>query len=282
MTSMPLQLNLSNKLFDLTTPIVMGILNVTPDSFYKGNRFTSDKGILNCTEKIISDGGTIVDIGGYSTRPSASLIGQDEEIRRVSDACEIILKKFPNIIISIDTFRSAVVREIVKNYNIAIVNDIGGGTLDNLMFETIADMKVAYILMHTRGNPKTMQSLTNYSDVVSDVILFLEKRIAQLHLLGVTNVIIDPGFGFAKTLDQNYAILNKLSHFKALNTPILAGISRKSMIYSLLETNADEALNGTTAANMLALIGGASILRVHDIKEAVQAIQIFNKYKFCE
>lgn len=278
MSSTALQINLNNKLIDLSTPIVMGILNTTPDSFFKGSRFVSDKGILKCVEKIVSEGGSLIDIGGYSTRPQAETVTDDEEIRRVSEALEIILKRFPDVLISVDTFRSTVAREVVRNYKVAMINDIGGGTLDPLMFETIADLKVAYVLMHTRGTPQTMQYKTEYDDMVADVFRFLEKRIAQLRLFGVNDIIIDPGFGFAKTGDQNFELLKKLSYFRELNVPILAGLSRKSMIYKLLSTDAEGALNGTTAANVLALMGGASILRVHDVKEAFQAIEIYKAY----
>jgi len=278
MNSKALQINLNDKLIDLSTPIVMGILNTTPDSFFKGNRFVSDKGILKCVEKIVSEGGSLIDIGGYSTRPQADVVTDEEEIRRVSEALEIIMKKFPDVYISVDTFRSTVVREVVRNYKVAMINDIGGGTLDPLMFETIADLKVAYVLMHTRGTPQTMQSKTEYDDLMADVFRFLEKRIAQLRLFGVNDIIIDPGFGFAKTGDQNFELLKKLSYFKELNVPVLAGLSRKSMIYTLLDTDAEGALNGTTAANMLALLGGASILRVHDVKEAFQTIEIYKAY----
>ncbi len=275
MSFIPLQLNLNQKLVDLDTPLVMGIVNVTPDSFYKGNRFTSDRGILSCVEKILEDGGSIVDVGGYSTRPTSDIVSQDEEIKRVSEALEIILKKFPDTVISVDTFRSSVVRHVVKNFRIAIINDVGGGTLDDLMYETIADLQVAYILMHMRGTPHTMQSFTDYDDVVSDVLKFLEKRIARLRFLGVNDIIVDPGFGFAKTQEQNLQLLSKLSYFKTLKVPVLAGLSRKSMLYNLLGTDATQALNATTAANMLALVGGASILRVHDVKEAVETVRIF-------
>jgi len=278
MNSKALQINLNDKLIDLSTPIVMGILNATPDSFFKGSRFVSDKGILKCVEKIVSEGGSLIDIGGYSTRPQADVVTDEEEIRRVSEALEIILKKFPDVYISVDTFRSTVVREVVRNYKVAMINDIGGGTLDPLMFETIADLKVAYVLMHTRGTPQTMQSKAEYDDLMADVFRFLEKRIAQLRLFGVNDIIIDPGFGFAKTGDQNFELLKKLSYFKELNVPVLAGLSRKSMIYTLLDTDAEGALNGTTAANMLALLGGASILRVHDVKEAFQTIEIYKAY----
>jgi dihydropteroate synthase len=278
MNSNTLQINLNDTLIDLSTPIVMGILNTTPDSFFKGNRFVSDKGILKCVEKIVSEGGSLIDIGGYSTRPQAEVVTDEEEIRRVSEALEIIHKKFPDVLISVDTFRSTVVREVVRNYKVAMINDIGGGTLDTLMFETIADLKVAYVLMHTRGTPQTMQSKTEYDDLPADVFHFLEKRIAQLRLFGVNDIIVDPGFGFAKTGAQNFELLKKLSYFKELNVPILAGLSRKSMIYNLLNTDAEGALNGTTAANMLALLGGASILRVHDVKEAFQTIEIYKAY----
>ena len=278
MTAKPLQLNLNNQLVDCSSPIVMGILNTTPDSFFKGNRFSSDKNILKCVETIINDGGTIIDIGGYSTRPSAELVNEDEELRRVSQAIEIILKKFPDVILSVDTFRSNIVRELVKQYKIAMINDISGGTLDHLMFETIADLKVAYVLMHTRGTPQTMQNLTNYEDLVSEVFQFLQKKTAQLKLLGVNDIVIDLGFGFAKNTEQNFQLLSKLSYFKELGIPILAGLSRKSMIYKTLSTDAEGALNGTTAAHMLALIEGASILRAHDVKEAMEAVKIYNNY----
>jgi dihydropteroate synthase len=274
-TSLPLKVN--KRIIDLSTPIVMGIVNATPDSFFIGSRYSSDKGLLKRVETILEDGGSIIDIGGYSTRPTAEVISQDEEIRRVSQALEIVLKNFPCLTISIDTFRSSVVRHVVKNYQVALINDISGGTLDDMMFETIADLQVAYVLMHTRGTPATMQSLTQYENVVSEVFRFLENRLARLKILGVNDIVIDLGFGFAKTMEQNYQLLNKMAYFKALNVPILAGLSRKSMIYKLLDTDADGALNGTTAANMLALIGGASILRVHDVKEAVQTIAIYKQ-----
>jgi len=273
-----LSLKLNNKLVDLSTPLIMGILNATPDSFYRGNRFMSDKGILHCAEKILADGGSIIDIGGYSTRPNAEQITQDEEIKRVSEAIELILKKFPDTHISVDTFRSSVARHVVRNYNVAMINDVSGGTMDDLMFETIADLQVAYVLMHMRGTPQTMQSLTNYDDVVSDILHFLEKKLTQLRLLGVHDVIVDPGFGFAKTMEQNYSLLRRLSYLQTLNAPVLAGLSRKSMLYKLLETDVENSLNATTAVNMLALVGGASILRVHDVKEALQAISIFVEY----
>jgi len=273
-----LQLKLNNRLVDLTTPLVMGIVNVTPDSFFIGNRFVSDKAIVSGVERMMVEGVGIIDVGGYSTRPQAEVITQEEEIRRVSEGLEVILKKCPEAVISVDTFRSGVARHVVKNYGVAMINDVGGGTLDDLMFETIADLQVAYVLMHMRGNPQSMQALTQYEDVVSEVLHFLEKRLAQLHFLGVHDVVIDPGFGFAKTTGQNYQLLNKLQYFGQLNVPVMAGVSRKSMLTGLLGVDATEALNATTAGNMLALMGGASILRVHDVKEAVQAVSIYKKY----
>lgn len=278
MSTNSLQLNLKDRLMDLSTPVVMGIVNVTPDSFFSGNRFVTDKAILKGVENMILEGVGIIDVGGYSTRPSAEVITQDEEIRRLSEGLEIILKKFPETIISVDTFRSGVARHVVTNYGVAMINDVGGGTLDDLMFETIAELKVAYVLMHMRGTPQTMQGKVQYGDIVGEVLHFLEKRLAQLHLLGVNDVVVDPGFGFAKTVDQNYALLHKLPCFQELNVPVLVGVSRKSMLNKLLGIDADQALNATTAANMLALTGGASILRVHDVREAVQTIRIYKKY----
>jgi dihydropteroate synthase len=278
MRSNSLQFRLNNRLVDLSTPIVMGIVNVTPDSFFKGNRFVTDKAILQAVEMMLLEGATIIDLGGYSTRPLAEVITQDEEIRRVSQGLEVILKKFPDVPVSVDTFRSGVARHVIENYGVAMINDISGGTLDDLMFETISGLNVAYVLMHMRGTPQTMQSKLQYEDVVSDVLHFLEKRLAQLHLLGVNDVVIDPGFGFAKTMEQNYKLMNKLVYFKQLDVPVMVGISRKSMLNKLLGIDANDALNATTAANMLALMGGATILRVHDVKEAMQTIKVYKKY----
>jgi len=273
-----MQIKLNNQLLDLSVPVVMGIVNVTPDSFFKGNSFTSDRAILHCAEKQLSEGAKIIDIGGYSTRPNAAIISVDEEIRRVSEAIGIILKKFPHAFISVDTFRSTVVRHVVREFRVAMINDISGGSLDDLMFETIADLQIAYVLMHTRGTPQTMQSLTNYEHLTSELFHFLGKRIAQLRILGVKDIIVDLGFGFAKNVEQNYELLHKMDIFKQLNAPLMVGLSRKSMVYNVLESSPSQALNGTTAANMLALVGGASILRVHDVKEAMETIAIFKKY----
>lgn len=271
-------LKLKGKLYDLRTPVVMGVVNITPDSFFAFSRYKSDRTLLQQVETFLAEGATIIDVGGYSTRPQAAPVSVDEEIKRISEALEIICKRFPETVLSVDTFRSPVARMAVQEYGVAMINDIGGGTLDQLMFETIADLQVAYVLMHTRGNPQHMQEQTQYEDVVADVLQFLAKRVAQLRLLGVHDVVIDPGFGFAKTLEQNYEMMSKLPVFRQIQAPLLVGISRKSMIYKLLEITPEEALNGTTALNMLALMGGASILRVHDVKEAVEAIRIFNAY----
>lgn len=272
-------LKLNGKLYDLRMPVVMGIVNITPDSFFALSRYKSDRTLLQQVENFLSEGATIIDIGGYSTRPQAEPVSVDEEIRRISEALEIICKKFPEAVLSVDTFRSPVARMAVQEYGVAMINDISGGTLDQLMFETIADLQVAYVLMHTRSTPQHMQEQTQYEDVVAEVLQFLAKRVAQLRLLGVHDVVIDPGFGFAKNLEQNYEMMSKLSLFRQIEAPLLVGISRKSMIYKLLGITPEEALNGTTALNMLALMSGASILRVHDVKEAVEAIRIFNAYR---
>ncbi len=272
-------LKAKGKLYDLRTPIVMGVINITPDSFFHLSRYRSDRNLLKQVETMLTDGATIIDIGGYSTRPQAEAITVDEETKRIAEALEIILKDFPNTFISIDTFRSQVARMAVQNYGVDMINDISGGTLDPYMFETIANLQVAYILMHTRGTPQHMQENTDYEDLIAEVLHILAQRVAQLHLLGAKDVIIDPGFGFAKTLEQNYTLMKNLAVFKQIQAPLLVGISRKSMIYNLLQTSPEEALNGTTALNMLALMGGANILRVHDVKEAVETIKIFEAYQ---
>jgi dihydropteroate synthase len=279
MNDSDLFLKLNSQLYDLRSPIVMGVVNVTPDSFFAFSRYKSDRTLLQQVETLLSEGATIIDIGGYSTRPQADAVSTDEELKRVSEALEIVCRKFPEAVISVDTFRSPVARMAVQQFGVAMINDISGGTLDQQMFETIADLQVAYVLMHTKGTPQHMHEHTDYEDVVADVLQYLAKRVAQLRLLGVHDVVIDPGFGFAKTLEQNYELMNKLSYFRQIQAPMLVGVSRKSMIYKLLETNPEGALNGTTALNMLALIGGASILRVHDVKEAVETIKIHEAFR---
>lgn len=266
-------LNCRGNLIDLSVPKVMGIINVTPDSFYDGGKTFSEKEILKQAEKMLSEGATFLDVGGYSTRPGAEDISDTEEIRRVLEAIENILKRFPEALISIDTFRSEVAKKAVEA-GAAIVNDVSGGTLDAEMYKTVAKLKVPYILMHMRGNPKTMAKLTDYKNVTIEVLKDLAEKIALARASGINDIIADPGFGFAKTREQSFQLLNNLELFQNLNVPILAGISRKSMIYKTLETSAENALNGTTSLNTIALLKGASILRVHDVKEAVECVKL--------
>ncbi|MDX9918890.1 MAG: dihydropteroate synthase [Paludibacter sp.] len=274
-----MQIKINNRLTDFSEPRVMGIVNVTPDSFYPGSRYQKEKSIVHVVEKMIQDGVFILDIGAYSTRPGAEPVGAAEEIERLSSALEIIVKRFPDLSVSVDTFRAQVARHVVREFGVGMINDVSGGTLDAEMFETIADLQVAYVLMHMRGTPQNMQTHTEYENITSEVLGFLQKRIAQLHLLGVNDVIADPGFGFAKTAEQNFRLLREMHYLKELNVPLLVGMSRKSMIYKTLGIEASEALNGTTALNMLALLNGAAILRVHDVKEAVETVKLFSQYR---
>ncbi len=267
-------LNLRGNLIDIETPIVMGILNITPDSFHAGSRVSSSKYLLSQAEKMLADGATILDVGGYSTRPNAANISVKEELSRVIPAIEQLAKVFPKANISIDTFRSAVAQAAL-DAGACMVNDISGGTLDKEMFETVAKNHAAYVLMHSRGTPQTMSKLTDYDNLLIDVLDFFVKQTALLRSLGVKDIVIDPGFGFAKTVEQNYEILKNLQYFQQLKLPLLAGISRKSMIYKSLNISPDEALNGTTVLHTMALMKGAQILRVHDVKEAMQAIKLY-------
>lgn len=269
-------MNCNGKLIDLSVPKVMGILNVTPNSFYDGGKFKNDSQCLKQTEKMLSEGAIFIDIGGYSSKPNAEIISENEEISRILPVIEQILKEFPETLISVDTFRSGVARIGLEN-GAAIINDISAGMLDERMMEIIAKYKVPYIMMHMRGNPQTMKSLTNYENIVKEIIFYFSQKIEIAHSLGINDLIIDPGFGFAKTIDQNYEILQNLSLFQILDLPILAGISRKSMVYKPLETDAESALNGTTVLNTIALTKGAKILRVHDVKQAVESIVLSQK-----
>ena len=269
-------LNCRGKLIALSVPKVMGIINVTPDSFYDGGKTISEKEILKQAEKMLSEGATFLDVGGYSTRSGAEEILATEEIRRVAEAIESILKRFPEALISVDTFRSEVAIKAVEA-GAAIVNDVSGGTLDAEMYQTVAKLKVPYILMHMRGTPKTMAKQTDYKNVTVAVLKDLSIKIAHARAAGIIDIIADPGFGFAKTREQSFEIMNNLQLFQNLNVPILAGISRKSMIYKTLETSAENALNGTTSLNTVALLKGASILRVHDVKEAVECVTLFGE-----
>lgn len=262
----------------LDEPVVMGILNVTPDSFFSGSRKETEKEIDERIQIILSEGGTIIDLGGYSSRPDASPINEEEEMRRLATALEILKRDYPDAVISIDTFRSGIARRCVEEYGASIINDISGGQLDEKMFETIADLSVPYILMHMRGTPQTMQQQTKYDDLIGEMLIYFASRIRQLHLLGVSDVIIDPGFGFSKTLDQNYQLIHQLKEFALLDLPMLIGLSRKSMIYNFLGTTPEESLNGTTVLNTISLLNGADILRVHDVKAAKEAVRIVSKY----
>ena len=266
-------INCAGKLIDLSIPKIMGILNITPDSFYDGGRYNSDKKILDHVEKMIIDGAIFIDIGAYSSRPGGVDIDENKELKRIIPAIELVNKKFPEIIISIDTFRSKVA-EACLNSGASIINDISASQLDEKMMETIAKYNVPYIIMHMKGNPQNMMVKTNYDDMLQEMIKYFSKKINQAISYKINDIIIDPGFGFAKNIKQNYDLLNHLDLLKILDKPIMVGISRKSMIYKSLDSTPEEALNGTTVLNTVALIKGASILRVHDVKEANECIKL--------
>lgn len=268
-------INLNGNLMDLTTPKIMGILNVTPDSFYDGGIFDSNKKILDHVEKMLTDGADIIDIGGYSSRPGAKEVKLKDEIKRVVPTIELIKKEFNETTISVDTFRSKVALQAV-NSGASIINDISGGDLDPNMFNCVAELNVPYIIMHMQGNPKNMQNNPLYENVIVEIIENLSKKVFEATEAGVIDVIIDPGFGFGKTIEHNYKILSELSFFKELDCPILVGLSRKSMIYSLLEEKPENVLNGTTCLNTVSILNGANILRVHDVKEAKEVVKLTN------
>ena len=270
-------ININGELLDLSTPLVMGILNITPDSFYPGSRKQSEREIVGRVRQILDEGGIIVDIGGQSTTPASTRISAREELKRLEPALKLIRKEFPDTILSIDTFYSEVAGSAVEKYGVNIINDISGGQIDDNMFETVARLNVPYILMHMRGIPQTMQQHTRYDNLVQDILYYFSEKIAKLNLLGVNDIIIDPGFGFSKTTDQNYQLMASLKYFNIFDVPILAGISRKSMIYRLLGCTPQESLNGTSVLNTFALLSGANILRVHDVKEAVECVKIVQK-----
>lgn len=269
-------INYAGRYISLSKPIVMGIVNATPDSFYKDSRHVADAALLRQVEKMLCDGASIIDVGAYSTRPMASEVSADEEKRRLDKVLGEIVREFPECMLSVDTFRSDVARHVVSNYGVGIINDIGGTTLDEDMISTVAGLGVVYVLMHMRGNPDTMQSMCTYDDLLAEVVLFLQEKMFMLRQAGVKDIIVDPGFGFAKNTEQNYQLLRNMDVLSCLDAPVLAGVSRKSMIYKLLDTGPEDALNGTTALHMAALMKGASILRVHDVKEATETIRIFN------
>jgi dihydropteroate synthase len=269
-------MNCKGQLIDLSMPKVMGILNVTPNSFFDGGKYKNETELLTRVEKMISEGATFIDVGAYSSKPNAEFVSEQEEISRIVPVVNLLLKHFPDILLSIDTFRAGVARSCIKN-GAAMINDISAGKLDDKMFETIAKYNVPYIMMHMKGTPQTMQTLTQYEDIIKEMLFYFSERVAAARAFGINDLIVDPGFGFAKTLEQNYGILQKMELFQMLELPLLVGVSRKSMIYKTLETNAEMALNGTTVLNTVALIKGAKILRVHDVKEAVECVTLFNK-----
>ena len=271
-------INCNGKLIDLSSPKVMGILNVTPNSFFDGGKHANEKAILIQVEKMLLEGAAFIDIGGYSSKPSAEFVSEEEELQRLVPVIKDVVKEFPNVIISVDTFRSKVAQEAIEN-GAAIVNDISAGNLDAKMMETVAKLQVPYIMMHMKGTPQTMQSLAQYENIVKEMLFYFSQKIAQARSLGINDLILDPGFGFAKTLEQNFEVLSKLELFQMTELPLLVGVSRKSMVYKTLETTAEFALNGTTSLNTISLLKGAKILRVHDVKEAVECVKLHQQLK---
>jgi dihydropteroate synthase len=271
-------LNCQGSLIDLTIPKVMGILNVTPDSFFDGGTLVSEKSLLVKVAYMLSEGATFLDVGGYSSRPGASHITEKEELDRVIPAIEAIVKQFPEAKISIDTFRSEVAKRCIEA-GACMVNDISAGDLDPNMIPTIADLKVPYIMMHMKGTPKDMKQMASYQNVTQEVVFTLSKKLAEGRSLGINDLIVDPGFGFAKTREHNFEMLGHLEQFSFLEVPLLVGLSRKSMIYKTLETSPEEALNGSTVLHTIALLKGANILRVHDVKEAMECVKLLQNFK---
>lgn len=269
-------INCNGRLLDFATPKVMGILNLTPDSFYSGSQTPGLETALPKVEKMLTEGASFIDIGAYSSRPGAIDISEEEELRRILPVVERLKQDFPEIAISIDTFRSRIAQECVAS-GAAMINDISAGNLDENMMETVGKLQVPYIMMHMRGTPKTMSSLTSYEDVAQELLFYFSEKIAKATALGIQDLIIDPGFGFSKTTKQNFQLLSHLKLFKNLRFPILSGISRKTLIYKTLETNSSEALNGTTVLNTVSLLKGAQILRVHDVKEAVECVKLVSQ-----
>ena len=267
-------LNCRGKLINLSTPKIMGILNITPDSFYDGGKFRTKEQILKKTGQMIEEGASMIDVGACSTRPGAEVISPEEEIKRLGTALEAIRTDFPDVIISVDTFRSQVAFIAVKDYEVDIINDISAGAADENMLITIAELNVPYVMMHIKGTPKNMQNNPTYDNVVEEIVKYFSEKVQKAKLSGICDIIIDPGFGFGKTLEHNFQILNQLDIFKLFELPVLVGLSRKSMIYKALDTTPKEALNGTTVLNTIAIMKGANILRVHDVKEAIETIKL--------
>ena len=269
-------INYNGQLIDLATPKVMGVLNLTPNSFFDGGKYSNELSVLNQVERMLSDGATFIDIGAYSTKPGAEFVSEGEEIDRLIPVLKLILKTFPETLISVDTFRSKVAKISVEN-GACIINDISAGSLDENMCQTVANLQVPYIMMHMKGTPQTMQGLTDYKNITKEMLFYFSDKVATARNFGINDIIIDPGFGFAKTTAQNFEVLSNLELFQMLELPMLVGISRKSMIYKTLGTTPQFALNGTTVLNTVALQKGANILRVHDVKEAVECIKLINQ-----
>lgn len=275
----PLYINVKGQLLDFASPQVMGILNVTPDSFYAGSRMQTEEEIARRARQILDEGASIIDIGAYSSRPNAEHIPAEEEMRRLRTGLEILNRNHPDAIISVDTFRADVAEQCVKEYGVAIINDISAGEMDARMFRTVAELGVPYIMMHIQGTPQTMQKEPHYDNLLKEVCMYFARKVQQLRDLGVKDMILDPGFGFGKTLEHNYELMAHLEEFRIFELPLLVGVSRKSMIYKLLGGTPQDSLNGTTVLNTLALMKGANILRVHDVREAVEAVRIVEKMK---
>lgn len=270
-------INCNGKLLDLTEPKVMGIINITPDSFYSKSRFIGQQNVLDRVTQIVSEGADIIDVGAYSSRPGADHIDENTEWNRLAPVLETIRDYNEALVVSVDTFRSGIAEKAVKQFSVDIINDISAGSMDNRMFEIIAKLHVPYIIMHMQGTPQSMQQNPNYEHLMREVFYYFAEKVAELNKLGVADIIIDPGFGFGKTIEHNYELLNKLDEFKVFELPLLVGLSRKSMIYRLLKTDAENALNGTTVLNTMALMKGVNILRVHDVKEAVELVKLHSK-----
>lgn len=278
-TTSPIYINVKGYLLDLAAPQVMGILNVTPDSFYSGSRMQTEGEIAVRARQILDEGASIIDIGAYSSRPNAEHISAEEEMRRLRTGLEIVNRNHPDALISVDTFRADVAEQCVKEYGVAIINDISAGEMDNRMFRTVAELGVPYIIMHMQGTPQNMQDEPSYENFLKDVFLYFARKVQQLHDLGVKDILLDPGFGFGKTLEQNYELMARLEEFAIFELPLLVGVSRKSMIYKLLGGTPKDALNGTAVLDTVALMKGANILRVHDVREAVEAVRIVEKLR---
>lgn len=270
----PYSLNLKGRLVTIDRPWVMGIINVTPDSFYSNSRVTDEQALVERVQAMMTDGVDVIDVGACSTRPGSESVDAQGEMERLEWALAVIRRVAPDVILSVDTYRADVARRCVEQWGIDIINDISGGTLDEKMFRTVADLRVPYVMMHMRGTPETMSVLTDYDNVIADVLNWMSRRIDELRQLGVRDIIVDPGFGFAKTVEQNYELLSRLEAFHSLEAPLLVGVSRKRMIYMPLDCDANQALNGTTVVNTIALMQGAHILRVHDVRAAAEAVKL--------